>query len=519
MDADLLLQASVALAAPRPTRSAVRARRSRCGSGAEGVLRALVCAVCGCAARGEMSSFHSELRALGARCRQITSVDARIGKNVTLASAAWFSLARGVEQGPLWPKRVVAHVPHLRARHRARAPGERIVTAKQRDVLSWEVDHTDLLLLALPVLQLPFALELHAARARRFLIVVLDADAAARLESQTPGRPSAHGLWKDGQEDQWDVVDGYWPRGLYVLRRLSRVKDVHPLLGVQKPGLTSPSITFISIIGDGKDFKDHLGASPLYQDRAASPHKWILVRDTGGQPMAPFVADLRARAEREYKSELLLFAHPDVYLPATFEAELQEHLRRLELIDPHWAMAGFFGVPMAWEPEPADWPWTRTRVVGRSRDMYGQYVMGVSNLTVAQCLDESALLFRSSHSLHPSPVFDPVLPSSERLWLGGTAVLLEGLAQGRNSYVLGARLLHKIWSQDFSAVVEQRKRFTRKILNAEYASDYVAAMLYMSQLFLQSERVSKERIYAYFWEFDRHSWKYIPIGVDGPISQ
>merc|ERR1740117_2444895 len=120
-------------------------------------------------------------------------------------------------------------------------------------------------------------------------------------------------------------------------------------------------------------------------------------------------------------------------------------------------MAGFFGVPLSWEPEPVEWPWSRTRVVGRGRDMYGRYVIGASNISETQCLDESLMLFRSSHSRHPSPAFDLDLPSSDRLWLGGTAAILEGLAQGRKSYVLGVEIYHKVWAQNLQSMIKQKQ--------------------------------------------------------------
>mmetsp|Transcript_112117 Transcript_112117/g.362109 ORF Transcript_112117/g.362109 Transcript_112117/m.362109 type:complete len:365 (+) Transcript_112117:32-1126(+) len=323
-------------------------------------------------------------------------------------------------------------------------------------------------------------------------------------------------------------VSGQWPSSIAIICR-DPGYSTYRLQQFAFPQRADfrPRIVFLSIIGDGRQFKQHLGRSSIYRQRASSKHRWLLVNGTDRQHLAPYIASLRARAERESSSDLLLFLHPDLYLPDTFEEELLLSVQRLNHIDPNWAVAGFFGVPLDWSPEPSS-PWSRPRVVGRGGDHYGRYTMGWSNVTAAQCVDETALLLRTRRGQFggagASPGFDAALPSASRIWLGGTGTVLEGLAQGRRSYVLGVDVLHQMKdildspSEDRHRFIDERRwQAMHKFSSAGSTIMHATAMSYMSEKYLRSKRVDLKRVFAQNCDFGPTSWRDEMAALEGPV--
>lgn len=479
------------------------------------------------------------LCALGARFRHITVVDARVGVNSTLSALAWLALAHGAltrkplqancavsgggRSRPVCGRRAVAYVPSRRAGGRVPVSEETTAVANP---LASSLGATDVLLLALPEPQRPFALQLHSS-AVRGCVVLLGQGTSLQNESLV---------------GEWVMEPGAWPADTTVVCRIgaSRQQGLHSVgssVGLQTaswppqlsilhaPSMPGPQlglgsrITFISVIGDGADFRYNLGASRVYRERASSRHRWLLRRSTGGLPLALFFGALRAEAELDTSSELLLFLHADLYLPDSFEADLLHAVQRLSQEDPHWALAGFFGVPLDWQPEPANWPWKRPRVVGRGIDFYGRYRMGAANSSAAQCIDETALLLRSRHVVAPSPAFDSTLPSTDRIWLGGTDTVLEGLAMGRKSYILGVDVLHSIWDRDGRHDnAEERKLISiQKFASEESTVLHAKAMSYMSQKFLWTGRVPMQRVWSQNCGFGQDFWMHDPAQLEGSV--
>merc|ERR1739838_1220318 len=98
----------------------------------------------------------------------------------------------------------------------------------------------------------------------------------------------------------------------------------------------------------------------------------------------------------------------------------------------------------------------------------------------------------------------------ERLWLGGTDSVLEGLSVGRKSYILGVEVLHKIWDgAGIGAVADtEKERWLDKSRGESYAEMHAVAMDYMSHKFIRSRRISQSRVYSQMIEFDAHILRY-----------
>lgn len=449
------------------------------------------------------------LRDLGAQCRQITAIDARVGVNGTLTTAVWAALVEGMMSGPLRPKRVLAYAPSPRAGGRRPAPREKTIDS---DPLSEQFYTTDLLFLALPAMLLATALQLHAAAVRKF-IVISDIPLSETLVAESKD------IWKT-----WGLDMSLWAPVQNSFITFQRVAPYKSTSVSDASFLRAPvrrSMTFVSIVGDRREFERHLAKSWLYVNRATLPHNWVLVPDGGNQLLSAFLADLQAKADHDHPADLLLFVHPDMYLPANFEEDLLERVERLDRLDPSWAMAGLHGVPLDWDPKVEGWEWPAwsRRMAGRGWDIFGRYTMASGNITAAQCLDESFLLLRGASSGQASPDFDPNLPSSDRLWLGGTDTVLEGLAAGRRSYILGVEVLHKVWDgAGVGSVAESEKqRWMEKSWGQEYAELHAVAMDYMSHKFLHTRRIAQEKVYSQMQEFDSHFLRYSPAGLQGPI--
>lgn len=124
-------------------------------------------------------------------------------------------------------------------------------------------------------------------------------------------------------------------------------------------------------------------------------------------------------------TDLLVFAHQDVYLPEGWLAQFQNSLLWLAKNDPDWAVAGLWGVK-------PDENWAGNvycaglrRVLGRA----GEYPVQVRSL------DELLLIVRKSSGVR----FDERLPGFH---LYGTDICLEAARRGKKCYVLSAFCIH-----------------------------------------------------------------------------
>ena len=124
-------------------------------------------------------------------------------------------------------------------------------------------------------------------------------------------------------------------------------------------------------------------------------------------------------------SDILIFAHQDIYFPEGWFTRLQSVCDMLSLIDPNWAVAGLFGVGTDSHLAGHVWDSALGRVCGSAFDAP----------KIATSLDEVVLVLR-----RPSGVsFDPALPSFH---LYGTDVVLCAQAAGMRSYIIDLPVIH-----------------------------------------------------------------------------
>lgn len=140
---------------------------------------------------------------------------------------------------------------------------------------------------------------------------------------------------------------------------------------------------------------------------------------------APSAALAYNRALDATDAPVVVFAHHDVFLPQGWEALLQARLAALTRHDPHWAVAGAFGVGLdgaGWGPV---WSTSLGQVVGR---------VGLMPVPV-QSLDELLIVLRRASGLR----FDAGLPGFH---LYGTDIVQAARAAGRGAWALALPLVH-----------------------------------------------------------------------------
>ncbi len=129
----------------------------------------------------------------------------------------------------------------------------------------------------------------------------------------------------------------------------------------------------------------------------------------------------------ETTSDIVVFAHQDVYLPKGWFAALSRSLRALAITDPNWGVLGVFGVSR-----------------GNASDMRGHcYSTGLKRVLgdpfdapiEAGVLDELLLVVRRGSGLK----FDNGLPSFH---LYATDICLQARANGMKCYIVSAFCVH-----------------------------------------------------------------------------
>ncbi|MDW5265957.1 MAG: glycosyltransferase [Edaphobacter sp.] len=129
----------------------------------------------------------------------------------------------------------------------------------------------------------------------------------------------------------------------------------------------------------------------------------------------------------EAKSELVVFAHQDVYFPQRWKENLNRSLQWLAVQDPEWGVLGVFGVTPGDKPEYTGHCYSTglQRVVGEP----------FANPICAQALDELVLIIRRSSGLH----FDDKLPGFH---LYGTDICLQAFTKGMGCYIVPSFCIH-----------------------------------------------------------------------------
>lgn len=127
----------------------------------------------------------------------------------------------------------------------------------------------------------------------------------------------------------------------------------------------------------------------------------------------------------EAKTDVLVFAHQDVFLPVGWDLRLQQVLKQLSDQDPDWAVAGVWGV------HPSGNRSGHLFCVGLGQELGGDFVAGHEVRT----LDEVLLIVRKSSGVR----FDEALPGYH---FYGTDICLEAERLKKKCYAISAFCIH-----------------------------------------------------------------------------
>lgn len=178
-----------------------------------------------------------------------------------------------------------------------------------------------------------------------------------------------------------------------------------------------PGITFgVASYGDGALLRENFLSSPCFE--GTHPHQ-ILVR-------ANFPSAAKAYNEiiDQAANDLIVFAHYDVLLPASWLRELRQAIEYLDRADPAWGVLGCYGVNQS----------------GRVFGFLYQRGMGLVGTPLehpepVQTLDEFILVIRKSSGLR----FDERLP---HFHLYGADICLRAASRKLTSYTIPAFCVH-----------------------------------------------------------------------------
>jgi hypothetical protein len=176
------------------------------------------------------------------------------------------------------------------------------------------------------------------------------------------------------------------------------------------------ALTFVLAVNDPDIFESNFMASPCF--REPNNHE-ILV-----QKNFPSAAVAYNDALRRSANDLVVFAHQDILLPASWTSDLQRALTQLDTKDPDWGVLGCFGATGGGSP--------RGYVYSQ-----GQGVMGdrFESPQPVQTLDEIVLILRKSSNI----VFDEKIPHYH---MYGADICLSAAKSGRKSYAISAFCIH-----------------------------------------------------------------------------
>jgi hypothetical protein len=176
-------------------------------------------------------------------------------------------------------------------------------------------------------------------------------------------------------------------------------------------------VTFVvSRSGNPSIFERNFAASPAL--KGIRPDRIIVQQGFSSASLA--YNDAIAKAN----TDVIVFAHQDVYFPETWLADLDRSLQILERSDPNWGVLGCWGV--------------------NNRDLQAGflYSVGLGELgapfaepVVIDTLDEFILVLRKSSGLK----FDPSLP---KFHFYGTDICLAARKQNINCYAISAYSVH-----------------------------------------------------------------------------
>jgi len=137
------------------------------------------------------------------------------------------------------------------------------------------------------------------------------------------------------------------------------------------------------------------------------------------------------------ESEILIFAHQDVYFPVGWENKLSQEISNIEKEDQNWAVIGVYGIDLSGAHVGHCWSTGLGRVIG-SNFYSSRKVISI---------DELVIIIRRSSGLR----FDENLPGFH---LYGTDIVQSANAIGLHAYVIDAPVVH-----NSSPVISLRGRY------------------------------------------------------------
>jgi arylsulfatase A-like enzyme len=201
------------------------------------------------------------------------------------------------------------------------------------------------------------------------------------------------------------------------------------LLGLPPPaGL--PALSIVVAVNDWAELDQHLARSPL---RTGGRHQWILLDNTGNR-LSGDLCRVYARGLEQADSDLVIFAHQDVFFPPGWEQDFARALAGLAAVDPEWGVIGSVGVEL--DPTNSG----VRQLAGHWCDPAGHHRLGLLPAKV-QSLDEQWLGIRRASGL----AFDEALPG---LHCYGMDLCLTARSRGLGCYAIDAFAWHKYLRAD-----------------------------------------------------------------------
>jgi len=184
----------------------------------------------------------------------------------------------------------------------------------------------------------------------------------------------------------------------------------------EAPGRGAPRLAVVAAVNDEASLARNLAASPILAEGRAEAH---YVR---GAPSASIAYNAGLDA---VGVDIVIFAHQDVYLPASFEAGLRRAAATLDRIDPDWAVAGIVGIDEALTHAGRAWSSGLGRAIDNARP----------EPVRAHSIDEMVMVIRAASGLR----FDPKLP---HFHLYGTDIVQIARAAGLGAWILDLPVVH-----------------------------------------------------------------------------
>ncbi|MGA3048229.1 MAG: glycosyltransferase family A protein [Terracidiphilus sp.] len=183
------------------------------------------------------------------------------------------------------------------------------------------------------------------------------------------------------------------------------------------PNPVSFGWTLVAAVNDEQVLHKTLLTSPAFAGRC----QWIAKRGFRS------AGEAYNSALDEAEHDIVVFAHQDTFLPATWLPNLAHSIQQLTDIDAQWAVLGSFGVTQSRPPDMRGFCYS----TGLRRTLGAPFAEPVP----AQSLDEFVLIVRKSSGIR----FDEQLPGFH---LYGTDICLQAEAQNLGAYIVSAFCIH-----------------------------------------------------------------------------